>query len=209
MKLTTIAILEDDAILRSTLLDFLSISGDYIISYAGASIAEFVDLHFDETIDFILLDIHLNNSFALDSINSIKFKHKEARIIMLTGDKDDDLVMKSIVNGAHGFIYKPFSLSEIATTINNIKSSGAYLQPYVLNKLVKSINSSRSLFTLKDKYSLTEREIDILYLTKNGYSYKEISKKLEISYHTVNFHMKNLFNKFDVTSKIQLMSKFI
>lgn len=209
MKLTTIVILEDDAVLRATLLDYLTISGEYMISYSGSSVSEFMDITFEETIDFILLDIHLANSYALDFINSIKFKHKEAKIIIITGDTEDDLVLKSIVGGANGFIYKPFSLSEVSATINNIKSTGSYLPPQVVNKLVNSINKSKSLFTIKEEYDLTDREIDILYLTKHGLSYKEIAYKLEISYHTVNYHMKNLYEKLKVSSKAQLLSKYL
>lgn len=209
MPLTTLAILEDDATLRATLVDYFTVSNGYLVSYSGISVVDFVSRDFDEYIDFILLDIHLSSSHSLDSISSIRQKHRDANIIIITGDTSDDLVLRAIEGGAKGFLYKPFSLSDIHKTFDSINKIGSYLQPNVVSKLVQSLNDNNSLQNLKERFELTERETDILYLTKLGLSYKEVGEKLDISFHTVNHHMKNIYFKMGVTSKSQLLSKYL
>lgn len=55
----------------------------------------------------------------------------------------------------------------------------------------------------KDNFGLTNREIEVLKLIAQGYTNNEISNVLFISPHTVKSHMINIFNKLDVSGRIQ------
>ena len=62
---------------------------------------------------------------------------------------------------------------------------------------------------LQSNSQLTQRERDIINLLGLGYSYKMISDELRLSYHTVNFHIKNIYIKLDVNSKSELIAKHL
>jgi DNA-binding CsgD family transcriptional regulator len=62
---------------------------------------------------------------------------------------------------------------------------------------------------LYNNAQLTQREKDIINLLGLGYSYKMISDELRLSYHTVNFHIKNIYIKLDVNSKSELIAKHL
>ena len=60
-----------------------------------------------------------------------------------------------------------------------------------------------------ETYGLSEREKEILQYLVNGLSYKMIADKLEISYNTVNSHIKKIYDKLQVHSVSEAVSKAI
>jgi DNA-binding NarL/FixJ family response regulator len=73
-----------------------------------------------------------------------------------------------------------------------------------LDMLMKaSLPETRREETEKYDYALTEREIEILKLTVDGYGYKHIAEKLFLSSHTVRKHIANIYHKLHVSSKAQ------
>jgi len=205
----TVAILEDDEMLRSAIADHLTSLGIYIIVYSGPTIKDFMLNKFDAEIDIIILDVHLTGINSLDSINLLLNRHPKSSVIVITGDNSDDLILAGVEGGAKGYLIKPFSILQLNEIILTVMNNGSYLQPVVQSKLLTKLNSHKSISSLQSKHNLTRRELDIFYFIKLGCSYKEISDKLGISYHTVNHHIKNLYFKLNVNSKGQLLSKYL
>lgn len=56
-----------------------------------------------------------------------------------------------------------------------------------------------------DKFNLTEREVEILRLAYSGLTNPEIGDKLSISKHTAKRHMHNIFNKMDVSTRLEMV----
>lgn len=194
--------------LRSTIVDHLTTIGNYTLVYSGDSIDQFLEKQIDADVDIVLLDVHLFNTNSLHFINLILKKYPLSNIIIITGDKSDDLILEGIEEGAKGYLIKPFSILQLNDIILTVLNNGSYLQPIVQNKLLQKLNAHKSIDQMRRKYKLTKRELDIFNHIKQGYSYKEISDKLDISYHTVNHHIKNLYFKLNVNSKGQLLSKY-
>lgn len=209
MIITTVAIIEDDKMLRSTMVDHLTFVGNYTVVYSGDSVDNFLGKKIEADVDIVLLDVHLFNTNSVSYINLILKRYPKSNIIIITGDKSDDLILEGIEEGARGYLIKPFSILQLNDIILSVLNNGSYLQPIVQSKLLRKLNSHKSVDLIQRRYGLTKRELDIFNHIKMGYSYKEISVKLNISYHTVNHHMKNLYFKFNVNSKGQLLSKYL
>ena len=56
------------------------------------------------------------------------------------------------------------------------------------------------------QYNLTNREIEICELVRDGKNYKEIGEKLFISQRTVNKHIQNIFKKTNSKNKVELLN---
>ena len=204
-----IGLLEDNIQLRNSLEDYLTISGNCEIVFSESS---FRDLQRDITgLDFILIDIHLANESGIDIIPQMKKLYPSAQIIMMTGDSaEPSLLLQAIENGANSFIYKPFECESLIKTMDELQKNGSYLEPYLLTSLMALINSKNEISPLLyNKNILSSREKEVIELIKEGLSYKAIAERLYLSTHTVNFHLKKIYLKFDVNSKMELLAKHL
>jgi DNA-binding NarL/FixJ family response regulator len=196
-------LIEDDVALRNSLQDYLFLNGCFI-SFSTDTVGEVLSGDHEDDPQFILLDEHVTDASGIDSIAKLKKKFTDANIILFTGDKSPDLVLKALENGACGFLYKPFSFSQLESIITDIEENGAYLHPLSASKLISTLKSA------KDKkgrnYSkLSKKEAEIVNLLQTGKSYKEIATALNKSFYTVNYHMKNIYSNYNVNSKAELL----
>lgn len=206
----SIGILENDKGLRETLEDFISINKQHVISFSEGSFRDLKEIaHQCGKPDFVLLDIHLDDTMGLNIIDEIKFLFKGVNIIVITGDYDESLILKAIQNGANGYIYKPFSTTQLYDAIANIERTGSFLDPETLTKLMAQLNVQETGRELRSDKELTSREKRVLELAKKGYTYKEMAAEMNVSFHTINFHLKSIYIKMDVKSKAELISKFL
>ena len=78
---------------------------------------------------------------------------------------------------------------------------------HILVLLEKTISIHNINFlTVKTKFQLTDRELEVLELICEGFSNKEISKKLSISVYTVKDHIKHIMEKTLTTSRGELVA---
>ncbi len=206
----SIGILENDKGLRETLEDFISINKQHTIAFSEGSFKDLREIaHQCGRPDYVLLDIHLDDTIGLNIIDEIKFLFKGTNIIIITGDYDESLILKAIQNGASGYLYKPFSTTQLYDAIANIERTGSFLDPETLTKLMAQLNvNDNSKQVMPDK-ELTSREKRVLELAKKGFTYKEMATEMNVSFHTINFHLKSIYIKMDVKSKAELISRFL
>ena len=203
-----VGILEDNFLFRKSLENYLSILGNVFVSFSEATFSAVAQKKYHIQPDMVLLDIHLDDVNGIYIIKDLKKLFPHAHIIIITGDTSDDFILKSIQNGANGYLYKPFSFDEFRNTITSVQERGSFMQPEALTKLMKLI-SSKPVVDLRKKFNLTSREMEIVNLIKDGYLYKEVAETLKLSYHTINHHLKNIYIKFNVNSRSQLVAKYL
>jgi DNA-binding NarL/FixJ family response regulator len=203
----SVGILENDKGFRETLEDFISLNGACRIVFSFGSFRELKNFHQTcEQPDFVLLDIHLDDTMGLNIIDEIKLFFQRVNIIVITGDYDERMILKAIQHGASGYLYKPFSTSQLNEAITNIERTGSFLDPETLTKLMSQLIVQKES---KGEVELTSRESKVLELAKMGRTYKEMANEMGVSFHTINFHLKSIYIKMDVKSKAELISKFL
>lgn len=206
--MNTIAILEDNINLRQTIVDYFYHSGNYKVVFEGDSFKQFFHAYKAIEPDFLLLDIHLSDITVIDEIVKIKNKFISTSIIIITGDMNTELLIKAFENGVSGYILKPFSFQKLENVIEQICITGSFLEPELLTKLIGLMHEKKHNKEFKFDFDLSFREGELLELIKRGYTYREMAEKLNISYHTVNHHLKNIYLKANVTSKAELVAKY-
>lgn len=205
-----IGILEDNFTLRSNIGNYLLATGKYEIIFSAPNVKEACDAAHDSEVapDVILLDIHLQGENSLEVIACMKEKYLGVTVVIMTGDNNEQFIMQAFENGASGYLYKPFKLGELVSTLEKLEADGSYLQPQVATKLISMLKKRDVVAELQKQFDLTERETEIIRGLKDGLSYQQIADKLFISYHTVNHHLKNVYLKTDVTSRTELVAQY-
>ncbi|MCB9046543.1 MAG: response regulator transcription factor [Chitinophagales bacterium] len=207
MEKKTIGILEDNHSLRQNIERYLTAMQSYDIAFSHPGIGALTKTEPAQP-DYILLDVHLNDSNGLEHISEMKQRFPDTSVIIMTGDNSDQLIMQAFENGASAYIYKPFKLAEITETFKKLETDGSYMQPAVATKLIGMLKKRDVIAELQVQFDLTERETEIIRCMKDGLSYKQIGERLFISHHTVNHHLKNVYLKMDVTSRNELVATY-
>ncbi len=205
-----IGIVEDNLTVRQSLEDLLSVLEDYKVVFSEADYE--VVLNSNELVhpDIILLDEHLADTSGSSIISQLSAKFKDAAIIIITGDRDEQLILRAMENGARGFLYKPFSHQDLDRAIKQLDAGSVHLEPDVLTVLMNLISQNHKVNKTRNDVvgNLTIREKEVLGLLLKGQEYKTIANELNMSYHTVNHHVKNIYLKCDVKSKGELLANY-
>ncbi len=157
--------------------------------------------------DVVLQDIELPGLNGIESVELLKKKLPEIKIIMLTVFDDDDNILKAILAGADGYLLKKSSPQKILTALQEALSDGSPMTPSIAKKVITLFRNY--LPNKKEEFSITKREIEVLELIVDGYNNKEISDKLFISIETVRNHIRHIYEKLHVHSKSEAVVKAI
>jgi len=154
--------------------------------------------------DVVLMDIEMPMVNGIDGVKMIKQKFPEVLVLMQTVFEDDDNLFESIKAGASGYLLKKSDPDKIISAIREVVSGGAPLSPNMALKVLKYFQTAP---TTNNTYALTEREKTVLGLLVDGLSYKMIADKENISFHTVNAHVRKIYEKLHVHSLAEAVSK--
>ncbi|UYQ92365.1 response regulator transcription factor [Chitinophaga horti] len=200
-----IGIIEDNHFQLNNYKEFLEDFQECRVVFSCRSMEEFRELPYkDPEVKVILLDISLPGESGIEGMQELKQRFPDAKIIVLSGHDDKEYVIESIMKGASGYIIKTSRLMEIYHSILDAVNQGGTLSPKAAHLLINHINKD-PLESVKDK--LTKREYELLTLLKEGYSYKEMADKLFVTVFTINQHLKKVYQKLNVTSKSELISR--
>jgi DNA-binding NarL/FixJ family response regulator len=153
--------------------------------------------------DLVLLDIHLQGINALDLLPRLKCLMPNSRIAIYSGDEDAEQVHKAVALGADGYVIKGLPRDALLETLNGILRGAAALCPRATNGLFQYLRTPAPVLTGQEL--LTPREREILELLVNARRAKQIANLMGIAAETVRTHIRNIYNKLDVSSRAELI----
>jgi DNA-binding NarL/FixJ family response regulator len=156
--------------------------------------------------DVILLDVNLPGMSGIDGIKRLLQVAPSVRIIMLTMFDDHDKVFRSICAGASGYLLKTTPKDKITEAIREVVEGGAPMNAQVARMVLEQF---AAMSAPREDYGLTEREREVLELMVNGLIKKEIADKLSLSYHTIDTHLRNIYQKLHVNTRAGAVVKAV
>jgi len=154
--------------------------------------------------DIVLMDIEMPKVNGIEGVRLIKTTYPHVHVLMQTVYEDDESLFESIKAGASGYLLKKATPEKIIEAIHEVQNGGAPMSPTMANKVLRFFQSQGAT---QNDYSLTEREKNILALLVDGLSYKMIADRENISFHTVNSHVRKIYEKLHVHSLGEAVSK--
>jgi DNA-binding NarL/FixJ family response regulator len=155
--------------------------------------------------DVLLSDIGLPGISGVEGARLFKERFPATAIIMLTVYADDDKIFRSICGGASGYILKKDPPARILDSIKDVHAGGAPMSSEIAAKVLHAfrlLNPPKGL-----ESNLTRREEETLTELVKGNSYKSTADHLNISIHTVRFHIRSIYEKLHVHSKSEAVAK--
>ncbi len=155
--------------------------------------------------DVLLVDIGLPGMSGIEGIRRLKDQHPGLAVLMLTVYDDDRRIFDALCAGACGYLLKKTPPARLLECLKEVVDGGAPMSPEVARRVVALFREIRP--PEQADYQLTPHEVRILKLLVEGHNYKTAAAELGVSINTVRFHMRSIYDKLQVHSKSEAVSK--
>ncbi|AYL93819.1 response regulator [Mucilaginibacter celer] len=202
-----VSIIEDDTFILKSIVNYLQMQPELHVESGFSTVNDFLKNTTSQP-HVLLLDIELPAMCGLEGAFLIKQKFPDINILMLTVYEDKERVFKALQAGATGYLLKSTPLNKIKASIIEAAQGGVPMSASVAKKVLSFFSANRSTVYAETHESLTNREIQISNLLIKGDTYKQIAHGLFISPDTVRQHIKNIYRKLQINSRVQLINEF-
>ncbi len=202
-----VAIVEDNHSVRRGLADIINISPGFSCEQTYATAEEAIKGIPVDPPDVVLMDINLPGQSGIECVRELVALVRKIQIIMLTIEDDSQRVFRSLEAGATGYLVKSVPPTELLEAIREVQRGGSPMSSQIARLLVQYFRQPKSAQSVDD--TLTQRETEILSLISKGYRSKEVAAELNIGFHTVESHLRNIYTKLHVRSRAQAVAKFL
>ena len=205
-----IAITEDISKIAETLKDKIEISSDFKVVNIMNNGKQFIDwLSTNPDVDVIFMDINMPTMNGIDATREAIKLRPDIKIIISSIMDDEHHLFEAMVSGAVGYLLKDETPAKVHRAIYEAIEGGMPMNATIARIAMQQFRGKMESKQLipAETYSLTEREMDVLYLLSTGLTYEQIGDRLFISYGTVRKHVENIYRKMGVTNRMNAVMK--
>jgi len=199
-----VLIVEDEALLRRTLVQLLRLEPDLDIVGEAANGSEAVAALTRQP-DVILMDLALPILSGIEATRRIKEQHPAIAIVVLTQLSDDESLFAALKNGACGYVLKDASVEQILVAIRAAHRGEGFIYPSLVPRVLQEFSrlATRSRHRREIFQELTRREVEVLELLGQGRRNREIAAHLFITERTVKNHVSSILHKLHVNDRTE------
>jgi DNA-binding NarL/FixJ family response regulator len=151
--------------------------------------------------DVILLDIRMPDGDGLGTLEKLRAKVPDSRVVMLSTYDNPTYIARAVALGAADYVLKGSKREDLITTL---EAAAAGESPSKAGELRRVAGAMKIRQVIDDDdVPLTQRETQVLRHVALGLSNKEIGRSLEISVETVKEHVQNILRKIAVSDRTQ------
>ena len=202
---TRVAIVEDQRTLRDAFSLLIDGTEGFQCTGTFRTMEEALEKLGSNLPDVVLADIGLPGMDGVEGVRRLKERYPELTVLMLTIYDDDDRIFDALCAGASGYLLKRTPPARLLECIHEAERGGSPMTPEVARKVVTMFRSIRP--PERVDYDLTPHELRLLKLLVEGHNYKTAAAQLKVSYNTICFHIKNIYQKMQVHSKSEAVTK--
>ncbi|MET0419780.1 MAG: response regulator transcription factor [Actinoplanes sp.] len=181
--MTTIVLADDEVLLRKALAALLPLEGDITVLAEAEDGRTAVDATLRHRPDVLVIDLEMPGVDGLGAVAEIRRTLPEQVILMLTRHARPGVLRKALKLGVQGFVSKSAEPAHITSVITALHGGRRWIDPDV------------SALAVIDDCPLTDRELDVLRVTGEGYSVAEIASRLHLAQGTVRNYLSNAMQK--------------
>ena len=204
-KRAEIWIVEDNVFFQKCLIELINCETDLKCSQSFNSCEKTLQqLELGTHPNIILLDIGLPGMSGLEGIQKFRQLAPSTQIIIITVHEDSDSIFQAICAGAAGYLLKESPGEKIIEAIRDVQKGGSPINAQIARKV---LTAYAALNTPSPNYDLTNREREILLHMINGLTKKEIGEKLSLSHHTIDTHVRKIYDRLHVNKRSSAVAK--
>lgn len=200
----SIMIVDDHTLIRETWSFLLGRNeGFEVIAEVGEG-QRAIELARDKRPNIVLLDINMTPINGFDVLKMIRKLSPGSKVIAVSMHSQPAYAKKMLRLGARGYVTKNSPRQEMMDAIEEVYKGNVYVCQEVKNILSEQMLGNEENGTGLNQ--LSERELEVIHLIRDGLSSKEIADKLAISIKTVEVHRHNILKKLKVKNTASLIN---
>lgn len=151
--------------------------------------------------EVILLDINMPVMDGHETVSWLTENHPEIKVLALSMDDDEDVILRMLCNGAKGYLLKDIHPDKLKEALHEVMDKGYYHSEKVAAALLHSLTDENKVGTPVFK----ENEIIFMKLACSEKTYKEIADVMHLSPKTIDGYRQELFNKLEIKNRVGLV----
>ncbi len=196
-----IAIIDDHAIVRTGLKQFLSEQVDMRVVAEGADGRAAVDIVRQGLANVLLLDLSMPDQNGVDALAAVRARAPELPVLVLSGFPEEHYATVMLKQGASGYLNKDCDPQEIVTAIRTVALGRKYITPAVAELLARNLGGDH---TKAAHEKLSERELQVFLRLAKGETIGDIARSLSLSVKTVSTFRSRVMEKLALQSNSDL-----
>lgn len=201
----TVVLADDHVVLRAGLRALLeSEQGIEVVGEASTG-DEAVDLVRTEQPTIVVMDLSMPGSGGLEATRRITALELDTKVLVLTMHAEQEYLVPVLEAGASGYLTKTTADRSLVEALRVVSRGEVYLPPQATKLLLREYKAAGETETGDALHKLSPREQEVLALTAEGYSSKEIGEKLFISPKTVDTYRSRIMEKLELNHRAELV----
>ncbi len=204
-KLNSIAIIEDDPKIRQYLAREIQLHIDVKEFRLFGNAEDAMKALTHDPADIVLFDVQLPGMNGIECMRRLKIIHPRMQCMVLTVYDNPDIVFEALKAGAISYLLKSTPSKKILEAIEEVYHGGSPISSQIARKVIEAFAMKQNI---NDYFQdLSRREQEVLEKLAKGYRYKEIADILFVSIETVRTHIRNIYEKLQVNSRVEALKK--
>jgi two-component system nitrate/nitrite response regulator narL len=193
-------LVDDHPMLRRGMADLLSLEMDIHVTGEANHGVEALNFLQETSVDLIVLDYNMPVMNGIETLKAIRERQIEGKVLLFTVSDNIKDVQDALALGVDGYLLKDMEPDEIVGNIRRILRGELVISPALAPILAAAI---RKPVQPESNPDLTERELQVLYMIRDGMSNKMIGNKLGIAESTVKVHVKHILAKISLRTRVE------
>jgi DNA-binding NarL/FixJ family response regulator len=210
-KSITFSIVDDDAGLRDSIVQYLTVKGGFrCVGQYGRAQDALAGLTVNPP-SVVLMDIKMKGMDGIECVRQLKEKMPDILVIMLTVFEDEDLIFDALMAVATGYLLKRQPPEQLLDAVHDLMAGGSPMSATIARKVVKLLQRSGESTKASGaiKLLLSARQREMLDLLAAGEPYKAIADKMGLSIHTVRGYIRRIYEKLQVHTRTEAVAKYL
>jgi DNA-binding NarL/FixJ family response regulator len=201
-----VSVIEDQREIREGLATLINSTPGYRCLNVFPSMEEaLAGIRSGGELQVVLVDLGLPGMSGIEGIKALKARFPNLLMLVLTVYDDDDRIFDAMCGGACGYLLKKTPPARLLDSIREVAEGGAPMSPEVARRVIALFRQIHP--PDQADYRLTPHETRLLKLLVEGHNYKTAAAQLGVSVNTISFHMRRVYEKLQVHSKSEAVSK--
>ena len=186
-----VLLIENLTLVRLGIVAAFKTATEITVAGEAATGAEGLKLFAEIAPDAVILSLRLPDSCAVDSLDAYFALDKQAKILVTADQAGDAETGRALKKGALGFVCKDVTADELIAAVRTVAAGKKFIPANIAAMLSENIGQEE----------LTQAEKNVLRFVVKGLSNKQIALAVKVSENTVKTHVKNIFDKLQVTDR--------